>query len=474
MVSVCGVGAGCFAAECPTTSEQWGRIQKAIASSVGTLASARPVDAVMFLNRAKSDTVTLSAAEMEACLKVAPPKIQACMGNPARWYAYASAFTFNDGEEAAIWKELNRPLKMKAYFKQYATLLEVPEELSDTPLLKILTNGHENKSTPTLTEWDSTTQRAQVEAKLNEINNARAQKGKLPMEWLFYRSQQPSIGLSSTHERLLLKVPERGPGGESVEKWIQFAPGGNLVGVISVVENPPGKFQSYFKDNIIAPTKGGSIQELKAYVRRGDRPPKPLALENSLHVAHPEFNVGSEACTSCHVSGGPFPIWPTGKLSQKDDDIRRRFNARFSQYGSSFSSSEYPRPREIPRLGEQKPRELASVEACSKKLGGASARKILGAMNCTKCHDDESRTGIRLPLSSNNSGWISTIVNGHMPPDNNLSKEERASLVECLLDDYSGPNGTLVQWINATPCVVAPDSVPAPKTTIPVPATEIH
>ena len=62
VVSVCGVGAGCFAAECPTTSEQWGRIQKAIASSVGTLASARPFDAGMFRNRGNSDTVTRSAA----------------------------------------------------------------------------------------------------------------------------------------------------------------------------------------------------------------------------------------------------------------------------------------------------------------------------------------------------------------------------------------------------------------------------
>lgn len=195
-------------------------------------------------------TFEVPTEEDKMCLGKASSRVQSCMARAFDFSLYLAGFRRGSREHSHD-IDLGRRLSNQEYFEKYRDLLEVPRDFNDSDFAKLISEYPEGKLGDEVHQQNIAKEK--IEAFLGRLKKNRQNTGRGTVEWLFYESTQPSIGVKGTYNRLLILLTEKDAAGRHVERWIQFSPGGNLVGVITVVEKEKNKFESYFKDNLIGP-----------------------------------------------------------------------------------------------------------------------------------------------------------------------------------------------------------------------------
>lgn len=264
----------------------------------------------------------------------------------------------------------------------------------------------------------------QAKAMLLELNAGRAVDDQL----IFFSYKSRHLGTPDNPDsfwRLLIVVP--GNAGQGVpEKWVQFgvpdprarAPVRN-VSVVSVVPDPGGTTNAYFKDYFRTFRRNGSITIKGRW----------------------ELGEGDDNCALCHKSG-ILPIFPvSGTVSRDDQPKVRTVNERFLKYGRPRFDKYLDASKLGPGLGAASTSELvpASVD---KKTG------INGA-KCGACHQPNGLGALNWPMDRT---LISSYVKGgQMPLGFELTPAERNRLYTKLIQDYFAINetnpGILKSWL---------------------------
>lgn len=412
------------ASSCPKTGADWQAVRLDIVRKAGWVEDS-------------SEDLQL----LQRCLPDAPKKIKACMEKTLEYLKYRSHFAdigLSGNDEDG--RSLGHTIGDEEYFERTKLLDPFPKEFNVDQLLKTM------QTAPM--DFDK------IENEIRTMNKRRAKKGAKPIEWLAYRSVQPANDSSGVMDRILLYVPGTGPK-DKTERWIQFSPGSALINTILLAEEN-GRKRGYFKDLRSA---SGKNQD------RG--------------VHFEGKNLGSDSCTKCHISSGPFPIYPKVPVDSRFKDVLETMNERIRNYGVTRNEFEPKAPNAWPRLGDGKELSESVARKCIveplkrnfpdlagkefERRSQLTRDKIQASMQCATCHDGQQRGALIPPFRTWRPGVFHAVQSGKMPPGNNLSSNEAEMLADCLNRSYFGyPDadeeyqpGAFASYLTGDPCSLA-------------------
>lgn len=257
---------------------------------------------------------------------------------------------------------------------------------------------------------------------LRSLNATRAQRNQPPIDWVQFDSRIPTFDRLKSPGRFLVYFPVVSSSGQMErELYVQFgAPGAqsNQLSVVAVVPGENGN-QTYFRD-----------------YRR--------TYENGRATVDSPINGESgNACINCHKSGLLSIVPANSNLDSQSGQALNRINERIRSSGMSevpFTLSD----SSVPVLGQRRERSDDFMRRCTEAwliLGRSNQNpvvnleRIRSAMDCARCHNGSYRGRLTIPLDPLTSSYI---LNGSMPPGNNLNSDERNMLNVCLKWDLYG------------------------------------
>ncbi len=284
----------------------------------------------------------------------------------------------------------------------------------------------------------------------------------------------------TTYGRMLILIPnDRGRDGAIRDKWILFAiatpelaPAIEIksVSMFTVRKDPAnsGKTKTYYGD----------------FLRNRDNTSGNISI-NSTFLIKP---TPSKNCYDCHKPS-VLPIFPAaeydfdsaGNLIEKSVGVGQTLdlvNNRIEDYGlpdfGVQDTSAYG-----PSLGpDAAPPSAEFIKYASEdsSLSDQSVRNIQRAMNCAECHDDFAKINYLQAVRSDRDvkafvgkrGMVQTFIeNGWMPPDRNLTSQERTALWKCLMNQYLNLktiDGLFVSWLKNNVPSLLPQPAALPGT----------
>ncbi len=319
----------------------------------------------------------------------------------------------------------------KKYVASVSAHTKISLELSDPKLLAWLDKG----------EFDS------AEKYLDELNEKRKAKNLPPYEYVKFRANAPTLpGQNKKYPadwRFLISDPGNPKALSNTEKWINFvvpeethtdSMGATQISVVATHTDSKGNHATYFADH------------------------SRSVLENGLPKVVHNFDSGAKEvssldCLTCHISGGPLPIYRIKKVAPKYQKALESINNRMRQFSNTLDPVF---PREIFQRGiflEPKHLSSSSIRECFSQdvratVTDSSIEKIRSSLNCKKCHDGETRS---LLPDTDEAHFVSNMVeNGLMPPGAHLTPEENLALRSCL---WIGNLSRLMrESLNKSPC----------------------
>lgn len=383
-------------------------------------------------------SVTQKEKETLKCLQGANERVKKCMAPLVRYLEQ----TNGQVEDADL--NLGRNISVDDYAARYRELLEPPPELLD------------RKFTQNILPWTDSSL-TEVGRSIRLWNEDRKQNGLAPVLFVKYKSALPSLDAYGRNERLLFYIPSSGRAG--TDRFVQFTPGGAVVSTVAVVKDGSGKAKSYFKDNYLQQGEMfpfiARMQDKNAVDKfREDAQHIP---KDKTHFSYAKGNVtGSAACVSCHSKGGPLPIRPEEEVSSSDQQSLDAINRVIQSYGRTLSEHEIDFEGVLPPFGDFTQVEPAPLnrfcfegylnrrtanlpKGAQEQARSNLTKKLTSAMNCVECHDGKEQAFLYPPFSSNDvAGIMALVLRGKMPPDNNLTEEEREILWMCMQNAYWG------------------------------------
>jgi hypothetical protein len=308
--------------------------------------------------------------------------------------------------------ELGFMVPDRQYFAETRQYVQIPEFLMAQSFLKYVSRYE-------------TLERAK--AFLRQLNSTREPSNQL----LFFSYKSQHLGTPDNDDsywRLLIVVPGNAETG-APEKWVQFGvtdPGERTrvrnVSVVSVISQPDGTFNTYFKDSYRTYRRDGSISIKGRW----------------------ELGYGDDNCALCHKSG-ILPIFPEeGSVSPSEQPAVQAVNRRFLTYGSPRFDKYLDSRKLGPGLGS------ANREQRNQRFGKGFGETVVGrAMSCSTCHQHEGLAALNWPMDQ--VVISSYIRGGQMPMGDKLDASERDDLYERLIEEYFATDGVnpgiLKSWL---------------------------
>ena len=308
--------------------------------------------------------------------------------------------------------ELGFAVPDRQYFAETRTFVGIPEFLQDQQFLKLVSR------TETLDR---------AKAFLKQLNEKRQPAEKL----IYFSYKSRHLGTPDndfSYRRLLIVVP--GDVAKGIpEKWVQFGvtdPGRRVrirnLSVVSAVQAPDGKFDTYFKDYF------------RTYPRSG-----PVTINGRWDLGY-----GDDNCTKCHKSG-ILPIFPVaGSVSAEELPAMATVNKRFLTYGSPRFGGYLDLKKLGPGLS------TATNESRRQRFGTAfEGTAVAKAMTCVACHQPDRFGSFAWPMDDTLIG--SYVTGGQMPFGYQLTVSERIDLYDKLVEEYFATDkarpGILKTWL---------------------------
>lgn len=267
----------------------------------------------------------------------------------------------------------------------------------------------------------------------------------------------------TSYGRMLVLIPnESAPDGGGRDKWVLFViatpemnPTQEIRSVsIFTVHRPPGdgtKPRTYFSD----------------FLRERDARTGDIAIRSTL-LLNP---TPSKNCYDCHKSAvlpirpaAEYGFGPGGRLVEKtagEGEMSQAVNRRIKPYGlPDFGVQDTAAygPGLGPDAAGRSDQFIKSASGNGSLTAGAMG-KIRDAMNCAQCHDHFAPINFLQAVRSDRDveallggrGMVQTYIEkGWMPPNNNLTAEERTALWKCLLTEYLDAKtgtGLFASWL---------------------------
>lgn len=267
----------------------------------------------------------------------------------------------------------------------------------------------------------------------------------------------------NTFGRFFLLVPDNG-----FEKWIQFG-----IKIPDYIEQKPSP------DCPVVPEKSNNLSIVS--VAPIDRNGKSITLSLDywrnyqsdgsilLKTRYESVNQ-TENCFMCHKTA-PLGIRPekeyildaAGKLVENSVNpgvLLEEINSRIEQKYGTLSFGPWLDPSSYgPTIGPRKARDLAYMRACvnNASLSDNELARVGQNMRCESCHNDTGLGPLNVPQALRGRPGASVakqvkeyVMQGWMPPNNNLSIKEREALHSCLIKEYfdfSATTGVLIDWL---------------------------
>lgn len=337
-------------------------------------------------------------AEMQACLT----RNETLFNKSKRLKACVAPLT-------AYWKHLQTvpeppgglddKITKQRYYKDSAKFTDLPKDLENGAFQKALVRG----DVPAAIKWI-------------EAMNLRRRKAKEPELVFAEVAGVHAMSSDSTgSRRFLVYDPGKASPEGRTEQWINFTladPGATeapfQLSVVATRWDAKGGAQTYFADHL-----------------RTDR--EPYAYRRASEERDPK----SPDCAQCHLTGKPLRIDPKGPVARRFRKALAVMNAAIDKVPPGkppgFAEDFFTKGR-IPVESSNLPDDF--LKAC---LGGAptdmSLKKVRAALRCDRCHTGKKLFVLPIHIQPSLNH---VMENGRMPPDNNLSDEERQGLVRCL------------------------------------------
>lgn len=230
--------------------------------------------------------------------------------------------------------------------------------------------------------------------------------------------------------RLLIIVP-----GE-IEKWVQFGIHRNNLEVknVSVISVNKETHDTYYSDNYRIRNEKNLITFKHRYFYNLEK----------------KYDTQIDRCVTCHTTG-VIPIIPEkNSVSKKEIPQLIKANNRFLSYMPPKFGGYISELRSGPVLGKIKEtnQRMTLLRRCAPKVSLDIKKKIASSMNCATCHNNKALGSFYFPFKK--IMLHEAIINGNMPPaksylsrdtvqdTSSLSKFERKTIYECLIEEYFG------------------------------------
>ena len=308
--------------------------------------------------------------------------------------------------------ELGFSVPDKQYFAETRQYVEIPAFLLTPRFMRTVTR------LATL---------SQAKAILRGLNASRSAADQL----LFFSYQSRHLGTPDNPDsfwRLLIVVPGN-EAQQAPEKWVQFGvrdarTRGTVrnVSVVSVVPDPNGATNVYFKDYYRTFRRDGSITIKGRW----------------------ELGEGDDNCAGCHKSG-VLPIFPvSGSVSRDELPTVGMVNERFL----SYLPSRFDRYLDASKLGPG----LGTANRANLRRNfrtPMNGMPIAAANTCGACHQPNRLGALNWPMDQT---LIESYVKGaQMPLNYELPKPQRVELYQKLIEDYFAIDdanpGILKAWL---------------------------
>lgn len=179
----------------------------------------------------------------------------------------------------------------------------------------------------------------------------------------------------------------------------------------------------------------------------------------------------TENCVMCHKTS-PLGIHPAeeytfdskGKLvvnTSTAGQIPAQLNKLIPTYGAPYFNDWADTSKYGPELGPDIQRTDQFMANCTSglNLNPASVAKVKANMTCSNCHSNTGVGILNFPaatrhIKSAGNQVYQYISEGWMPPNKNLSSDEREGLYQCLVKEYydfTSKTGLLIDWLKNKP-----------------------